>query len=926
MRCHHLTILAVFAAALTLAATGQVPQSGSTPQERPRTRPPSELTGWADWEQADALLARITVPPAPPLDPVAALKTFRLAPGYRIELVAAEPMVNSPIFFDFDPDGRIWVVEYQGYMRDLQGRGEGDPICRVVVLEDTDADGRADRSTVFLDGLVMPRSLTFVKGGVLVAEPPHLWLCQDTDGDLRCDRKTRVGTYGVAGNPQHTANGLRYGIDNWLHSADIGKRHRFVDERLIEQDTILRGQFGVTFDDEGRFLTSRENRALIGDLIPAEYVQRNPAFVESYRRSAGRQERFGINLDLAVEERAEHVFPGRVTPAVTLGALELREDGRLRTYTVVSGTSFYNGHQFPADAYGNVFVPESGGHIVGRLKLDGGIDLRATRFYPDEQEFLTSTDERFRPVNSRVGPDGALYIADMYHGIIEHVIFMVPYLERQIRARRLHEGLDRGRIYRVVYESNPVDRRPPRLASATAADLVSHLSHDNGWWRLTAQRLLVERRDPAAIQPLRDLARSGARPLGRLHALWTLQGMDALDWPLLLGASADEDDRVRAAAVRLCEHLDASAPAARTLDHLAGLAADRSPRVRLQVALTAGSLQAGRALDLLAALLEQNDDRLFRAAIMTGLRSREIEFLALLTADRTAAPRLREMVRWIAETVLHEGRPERIEQVLSLAETLDERRAIATAIRCSRYGGGSTASGEAAAADRDPPRAACPHASPAIERRQYAGAGLAPARPLHLAGSAGTAGRAGDARPLSPADLRLAARGRATYTTACAGCHQPDGGDIPNAVPPLAGSDWVDGPGERLINVVLHGLYGPVRVNGLVWNLHMPGLGAALDDDQVAGVLTYIRRAGQFGRERSAGGGRGRARRVRRERLPVGQGLVRQVRHMLPLLVQVERSRPGADGGLLLPARLAITYWIGAPRSFEPRRPGAVAA
>jgi len=234
---------------VAIAAGGAQSPTGSTPAERPRVRPPSELTGWADWEGAGDLLRRIKVPPAPALEPVDALKTFRLAPGYRIELVAAEPMVQSPIFFEFDPDGRIWVVEYQGYMRDLQGRGEGDPICRVVVLEDTNADGRADSSTVFLDGLVMPRSLSFVDGGVLVAEPPNLWLCRDTNGDLRCDEKVRVGTYGTAGNPQHAANGLRYGIDNWLHSADMPLRHRFASGRLTEQPTIHRGQFGVTFDD-----------------------------------------------------------------------------------------------------------------------------------------------------------------------------------------------------------------------------------------------------------------------------------------------------------------------------------------------------------------------------------------------------------------------------------------------------------------------------------------------------------------------------------------------------------------------------------------------------------------------------------------------------------------------------------------------------
>jgi mono/diheme cytochrome c family protein/glucose/arabinose dehydrogenase len=917
MRCHNLTQLAVFAAALTVAATEQVPQSGSTPQERPRTRPPSELTGWADWERADTLLARIKVPPAPPLDPDAALKTFRLAPGYRIELVAAEPMINSPIFFEFDPDGRIWVVEYQGYMRDLQGRGEGDPICRVVVLEDSDADGRADRSTVFLDGLVMPRSLTFVQGGVLVAEPPNLWLCQDTDGDLRCDRKTRVGAYGVAGNPQHTANGLRYGIDNWLHSADIAKRHRFTGDRLIEHDTILRGQFGVTFDDEGRFLTSRENRALIGDLIPAEYVQRNPALVESYRRSAGRYDRFGINLDLAVDEAAEHVFPGRVTPAVTLGALELRDDGRLRTYTVVSGTSFYNGHQFPADAYGNVFVPESGGHLVGRLKLEGGTDLRATRFYPDEQEFLTSTDERFRPVNSRVGPDGALYIADMYHGIIEHVIFMVPYLEKQIRERRLDEGLDRGRIYRVVYAGNRIDRRPPRLASAAAADLVSHLSHDNGWWRLTAQRLLVERRDAAAIQPLRDLARTGARPLGRLHALWTLQGMQALDWPLLLDASTDEDDRVRAAAVRLCEHLAASAPAGRTLDHLERLAADRSPRVRLQVALTAGSLQTGRALTLLAALLGQNDDRLFRAAIMTGLKGGELEFLAHLTADRTATPsgHIRETVRWIAETVLHEGSAERMEQVLSLAATLDKRGAIAMR--------DALLEGMAAAIPRQakPPQPIELGREPLVLTRLVQssdGRMRALAWRLHgrftWPGAPALRVAATDARPLSAADLQQAARGRDAYMTVCVSCHQPDGAGVPNVAPALAGSDWVAGPSERLIRVVLHGLYGPIQVNGVAWNLNMPGLGGALNDGQVAGVLTYIRRAWGNSAEsvqptevaavRAATAGRTiswSAKELSTDAPAAAAGVV---------------IRPGADGVLLLPARLAIA--VGQQLGYRP--------
>lgn len=478
-RARRLALALAAACLLFEAGRAQQPAPGAAPPERPRSRPPSELTGWAEWERAESVLRGLDVPPAPVLSPAEALTTFRLAPGYRIELVAAEPLVNTPIFFEFDPDGRIWVVEYQGYMRDLHGTGEADPICRIVVLEDTDEDGRANRSTVFLDGLVMPRSLAFVKGGVVVAEPPHLWFCADDDGDLRCDRKVRLGDYGHAGNPQHTANGLRYGPDNWLHSADIARRHRVVDGRLIEEDVPPRGQFGVTFDDEGRFLTCRENRALIADLIPAEYLRRNPNLLASYLQRGGRGINFGINVNIARD--AQRIFPRRVTPAVTLGALELREDGRLATYTVVSGTTFYDGDQFPDDAYGNAFVPESGGHLVGRLTLSGDIAPQARRFYPDEQEFLTSTDERFRAVNGRVGPDGALYLADMYRGVIEHVIFMVPYLERRIRDRRLEQGLDRGRIYRIVYEGKPIDRRAPRLGGASSDRLVALLGHANGW-------------------------------------------------------------------------------------------------------------------------------------------------------------------------------------------------------------------------------------------------------------------------------------------------------------------------------------------------------------------------------------------------------------------------------------------------------------
>ncbi len=423
-----------------VAASAQADQKATPMPIGPRVRPASAIAGIAEWEKGEELLKRIDVPPAPVLTPEQELDSFRLAPGYRAELFAAEPMVQNPIFFEFDPDGRLWVVEYQGYMRDVEGSGENDPICRVVVLEDTDADGRADKSTVFLDGLVMPRSFAFVKGGILLQEPPNLWFCADADGDLKADSKTKVGSMGIVGNPQHTANGLRYGIDNWLHCSDSPKRYRWTDGRLEEELTIKRGQFGLTFDEAGRFFTCYENRPLHGDYIPARYLLRNPHLLKVYQRSGNDRNQFGVNVSLAPKgSPATEVWPIRVTPAVTLGAMELRDDGRLETYTISSGLCVYDGNQFPEDAHGNVFVPESGGHLVGRLKVSDGIAPMAERFYPAEQELIASTDERFRPVNSRVGPDGALYIADMYHGIIEHRIFIVPWLINQIHDRKLDQ-------------------------------------------------------------------------------------------------------------------------------------------------------------------------------------------------------------------------------------------------------------------------------------------------------------------------------------------------------------------------------------------------------------------------------------------------------------------------------------------------------
>lgn len=608
-------------------APAQEEATGAVPKERPAIRPASALNGWADWKRGKKIFDKVDVPAAPVLTPEQQLKTFKTAPGYRVELVAAEPMIADPVFFEFDADGRIWVLEYRGYMRDLAGTGEADPICRLMVLEDTDADGRSDRSTVYLDGLVMPRSFAFVEGGLLLAEPPHLWYCQDTDGDLQCDRKRKVGTYGVAGNPQHTANGLRRGIDNWLHNADWAKRHRFQDGKLIEKNAIHRGQFGVSFDDLGRFYSCHESTAAIMDYMPEEYMRRHPGLLELSRRQGGRA-RFGVGSK--VSGQAQEVFPIRPTPQITLGGLELRDDGTLRTYTIASGTCVYRGDQFPPDARGNLFVPEAGGHLIGRLVVPDGLTPQAKRFYPNGLELLASTDERFRPINARTGPDGALYIADMYKGVIEHVIFMVPWIADQVKERDLETGNDLGRIWRIVAENRPISYRSPLLSKMSSQQLVEQLSHPNGWRRDSAQRLLVDRRAMDAIGPLKNLVKDEGSHLGVMHALWTLEGLGALKWPVADETLQHEHPHVRATALRVMDKIMTEELRPNAVEAIATRIYEREetdPIVLQQALITLSAAAGPEDYQLLLQLAAKRPDQLGRTAALTGLRRREADCL-----------------------------------------------------------------------------------------------------------------------------------------------------------------------------------------------------------------------------------------------------------------------------------------------------------
>ena len=823
----------LFLACFSLAS---VSHAQSIPKERQITHREKSLTPY-DPFTAEELWKRIDIPPSPFLSAEDAVQAFEVAPGFRLECVAAEPLVVDPVMFEFDPDGRIWAVEFRGWMRDIEGAGEGDPIGQVIVLEDTDGDSFMDKSTVFLDKLVMARTISFVQGGVLVAEPPHLWFCKDSDGDLKCDSKTLVGKYGRPGNPEHTENGLMHSLDNWMYSANATVRHRFRDGKLTEESTNYRGQWGITQDDFGRLFFNYENRPLHADLFPSAYAVRN-------RNVDLRRPAMGMNYD--VGGSAREVFPIRVTPGITLGGNELRDDGTLRTFTIACGPSIYRGDQFPEEYRGAAIIPEAAGNLVRLNHLSSdGVHISAVNAF-GRQEWLATTDERFRPVCSRTGPDGAVYICDLYRGIIEHVIYMMPYLRHQILSRKLDKPIGGGRIYRVMHEGKPLGPRPS-MSHANSAELVKHLSHPNGWWRDTAQRLLVERHATEVTNRLRQLACHGEDRLGRIHALWTLEGIARLDWVSVQSNLEHEDAMVRSTAIRLAERFLDQHPT-ELAAHLESLSADGRPMVRLQLLLTLGEVKNELSDRLMLHVLNAHPDRVFFAAALSGLEGRELEFLGrLLSLSDWTAEKERESdaLRLLALAVIHEGDSRRISKLLKMASPPTPTEHWPTSAIL------------AGILDSDNSRARWPEplllgqrpelldrlASSSVQRWREQAIELT--RFITWPGDATERETRPILAKLTPDEERRRILGEAVYNATCYSCHKSDGRGQPDQVPPLADSDWVNGKPDLLVRIVLQGLHGPIEVNGQKWNLSMPALGHSplLNDERLAGVLTYIRRA-----------------------------------------------------------------------------------
>jgi putative membrane-bound dehydrogenase-like protein len=774
------------------------------------------------------------VPPAPVLSPDDSLKTFKLQPGFKIELVAAEPLVEAPVAIAFHPNGSIYVVEMRAYMPNVDGKGEDRRLGRVVILQDTDGDGKMDRSTVFLDGLQLPRAIALAYDGVLVAEPPNLWFCRDTNNDGVCDEKTLIAQdYGSQANPEHTANGLLWAIDNWIYSANSTNRlHRVGDKWIQEPTAVLsgRGQWGISQDDFGRLVFNSNSDYLRGDLVPPELLFRNPNLPNPY----------GANVQF---DKNQETFPIRPNTGVNRGyqKTQLRADGSLASFTATCAPLIYRGDQFDPSFYGFAFVCEPAGNFVrcSRLSEKNGV-ITAANAFPNA-EFLASAEERFRPVNLYNGPDGALYIADLHRGVIEHHMYVTTYLRHQITSRSLEEPLNLGRIYRVVQENRP--RRKPGPLRTNTLDLVANLTNPDGWTRDTSQRLLVERADPASVEPLTTIARSDRKDNAPTHALWTLHGIGKLDSQTIVAALGSPNARVRATAARLAGERASSEPP--LLNALIRAASDTDALVQLHAAFSLGPINTNtNAVDALAHIVEAHaDEPLFRDAAISGLRDREIDFAEFLLKRPTwqnKEPGFDKMIARLAQAGAHSPQHDSINRILDFAVRENSWRRAALIDGIDSF---SSATSRRKSSAR--PKVIHVNAEPAAlaTLKQDGSLGEKLKRLEDILVWPGKPGVAAEptVRPLTAAEKEQFDLGKQTYLLTCAACHQPHGLGQEGLAPPLVDSDWVNGSEKRITRIVLQGLRGPITVNGKLYSLEMPPLGI-LEDQQIAAILTYVRR------------------------------------------------------------------------------------
>jgi putative membrane-bound dehydrogenase-like protein len=526
------------------------------------------------------------------------LNSFEIEDGFQIELMAMEPLISDPVDMEIDELGRWFVVEMHGYPLDLSASG------KVKRLADTDGDGLPDKSTVFIDSLILPTGIMRWKKGFLVTDPPNVLYLEDTNNDGRADVKEIILTGFARSNPQHNVNNPVYGIDNWIylsHEGAVGSKGfadvfgdrgsdvhfpnmpnslklpqnanglgvRFKPNEGMVETLSAKGQFGHAFDPWGHhFLTSNADH-LFHEVIGAPYIRRN----KNLLIRSGR-------VYIPKSGKGFEIYPITENPDHQL----LTDVGMM---TSACGITWYNGGIFPSEYNNTIFTAEP---VHNMIHVDRIIDKGAT-FESinllENKEFLASKDSWFRPVNHYVGPDGAIYVLDYHRKVIEHPEWLS---DEVINSGDLYAGKEKGRIYRISPKNTPTADFLDKidLGSYKTTELIELLNHSNSWWRTHAQRLLMDRSDPNIIQELVKSTTTNLNEFGKAHAIWLLHGKGALTSQVLLDLLDDESPNVREQAIKLSEiRLSESDE---LIDKLLAMQDDENAKVRYQLLLTLGEL------------------------------------------------------------------------------------------------------------------------------------------------------------------------------------------------------------------------------------------------------------------------------------------------------------------------------------------------
>ena len=678
------------------------------------------------------------------IEPFIDLSEFVLEDGFKIELIASEPLIEAPVAMTFDNQGRVWVMEMPDYMPNIDGTDENIPRGRIVILEDQDNNGRMDHTKVFLDKLSQPRAMALVYGGLLYAEAPNLWFVE-IENDQPVNKVLVDSLYAVGGNVEHQPNGLMMNLDNWIYNAKSYSRYRRINGVWEKEQTNFRGQWGITKDDYGRLFYNNNSNPLYGDYVMPNQISSNPFLPP----------KTGVRQNIC-ENR--NVYPLHAT-AVNRGYQDgtLDEDNKLVGFTSACSPMVYRGGDLGEDYQGNVFVCGPEGNLIKRIILnEKDAEIQGTQAWTGK-EFLATTDEGFRPVNLNNAPDGSFYITDMHRGIIQHKVYMTVYLKQLIEERQLDTIVNAGRIFRVSQK----EKQPftINLEERSNLELCELLSHQNGWFRDRAQQLLVHRNAKDVIPQLEKIATDPSNHLAQLHAFWTLEGLGSLDEKIVLTAADSWHPKVINTTIRFLERPteEFGKEVNQQFEKFFKL---NKKEVDVQLSFSIPKFKFGEGSFLLITkLLERYpEDEFIAEAIISGSKDKEKNLFDLLEKNRKFV-------------ILQK----------KLTEVLENKK------------------------------------KKSFNREQTE--------------------IAKDEKTL----------GRELFNIHCAACHGMGGNGIANLAPSLLGADLVDMDPGVVTSIILHGLEGPIHVDGklMKFNSVMPGLNAnpELTDEKVAAITIFVKNA-----------------------------------------------------------------------------------